>query len=117
MKICFSKAGTFIVSSRTTSTKSNLLVAPQAKHCITAPIHARAHGAIGSHAFKRLRRILGRDTRPGADYLISPIKSAVADLQQIRFDIAPGMMRPLRELAEALRVDLHWIREHTRLPG
>ena len=24
-------------------------------------------------------------------------------------------MRPLRELAEALRVDLHWIREHTRL--
>ena len=25
------------------------------------------------------------------------------------------MMRPLRELAEALRVDLEWIREHTRL--
>ena len=24
-------------------------------------------------------------------------------------------MRPLRELADALRVDLHWIREHTRL--
>src|SRR5262249_11994489 len=33
----------------------------------------------------------------------------------IRFDTAPGMMRPLRELAEALRIDLDWVREHTRL--
>src|SRR5262249_14693180 len=33
----------------------------------------------------------------------------------IRFDTASGVMRPLRELADALRVDLDWIREHTRL--
>jgi formylglycine-generating enzyme required for sulfatase activity len=39
----------------------------------------------------------------------------LSKLQFVRFDIAPGMMRPLRELAEALRVDLEWIREHTRL--
>src|SRR5262249_56887938 len=36
-------------------------------------------------------------------------------LQLIRFDTAPGVMRPLRELADALRIDLDWIREHTRL--
>src|SRR5262249_12342978 len=30
-------------------------------------------------------------------------------------DTAPGMMRPMRELAEALRIDLDWVREHTRL--
>jgi hypothetical protein len=38
--------GCFVVSSATTSIKSILLSARQAKHCITAPIHARAHGAI-----------------------------------------------------------------------
>jgi hypothetical protein len=36
-------------------------------------------------------------------------------LQFIRFDSAPGFARPLSELAAALRVDLQWIREHTRL--
>jgi hypothetical protein len=36
-------------------------------------------------------------------------------LQFVRFDSAPGFARPLSELAAALRVDLHWIREHTRL--
>ena len=39
----------------------------------------------------------------------------LSELQFIRFDTGPGVMRPLRELADALRVDLHWIREHTRL--
>jgi TIR domain/WD domain, G-beta repeat len=39
----------------------------------------------------------------------------LSKLQFVRFDTAPGMMRPLRELADALRADLHWIREHTRL--
>jgi len=39
----------------------------------------------------------------------------LSELQLVRFDSAPGMMRPLRELSEALRVDLNWIREHTRL--
>src|SRR6516225_1130372 len=43
------------------------------------------------------------------------IPPKLSELQLIRFDTAPGMMRPLRELADALRVDLDWIREHTRL--
>ena len=36
-------------------------------------------------------------------------------LQFVRFDSGPGFARPLSQLAAALRVDLHWIREHTRL--
>jgi TIR domain len=36
-------------------------------------------------------------------------------LQFVRFDNQPGFTRPLSQLAEALRVDLPWIREHTRL--
>src|SRR5215467_7844998 len=36
-------------------------------------------------------------------------------LQFVRFDSGTGFARPLSQLAEALRVDLHWIREHTRL--
>jgi formylglycine-generating enzyme required for sulfatase activity len=36
-------------------------------------------------------------------------------LQFIRFDGGAGFARPLAQLAEALRVDLPWIREHTRL--
>ena len=43
------------------------------------------------------------------------IPPKLSELQFIRFDTASGVMRPLRELAEALRVDLQWIREHTRL--
>ena len=43
------------------------------------------------------------------------IPAKLSDLQFVRFDTALGIMRPLRELAEALRVDLEWIREHTRL--
>jgi formylglycine-generating enzyme required for sulfatase activity len=39
----------------------------------------------------------------------------VRERQFIRFDTGPGVMRPLRELSDALRVDLQWIREHTRL--
>jgi formylglycine-generating enzyme required for sulfatase activity len=35
--------------------------------------------------------------------------------QFIRFDTGPGITRPLAQLAEALRQDLGWIREHTRL--
>jgi hypothetical protein len=45
----------------------------------------------------------------------SEIPVQLSKLQFVRFDTAPGMMRPLRELAEALRIDLDWIREHTRL--
>jgi hypothetical protein len=36
-------------------------------------------------------------------------------LQFVRFDTGAGFARPLSELAAALRVDLQWIREHTRL--
>jgi formylglycine-generating enzyme required for sulfatase activity len=36
-------------------------------------------------------------------------------LQWIYFDGQPGFTRPLSQLAEALRVDLRWIRDHTRL--
>src|SRR5262249_7916445 len=36
-------------------------------------------------------------------------------LQFVRFDSGAGFARPLSQLAEALRVDLDWIREHTRL--
>jgi hypothetical protein len=36
-------------------------------------------------------------------------------LQFVRFDSGIGFARPLSQLAEALRVDLGWIREHTRL--
>src|SRR5262249_52971332 len=43
------------------------------------------------------------------------IPPKLSELQFIRFDTASGVMRPLRELADALRVDLDWIREHTRL--
>src|SRR5215471_4145457 len=36
-------------------------------------------------------------------------------LQFVPFDSGTGFARPLSQLAEALRVDLQWIREHTRL--
>jgi TIR domain len=36
-------------------------------------------------------------------------------LQFVSFDSGLGFARPLSQLAEALRVDLQWIREHTRL--
>jgi formylglycine-generating enzyme required for sulfatase activity len=41
-----------------------------------------------------------------------------AELQRrqfIHFDTGPGITRPLTQLADALRQDLDWIREHTRL--
>jgi hypothetical protein len=36
-------------------------------------------------------------------------------LQFVPFDSGTGFARPLSQLTEALRVDLRWIREHTRL--
>jgi hypothetical protein len=35
--------------------------------------------------------------------------------QFVRFDSSAGITRPFGQLAEALRRDLEWIREHTRL--
>lgn len=43
------------------------------------------------------------------------IPEKLSRLQFVRFDDGRGVTRPLTELAEALRVDLNWIREHTRL--
>src|SRR5262249_47642509 len=42
------------------------------------------------------------------------IPQQLSRLQLVRFDNR-GLARPLAELAEALRLDLDWIREHTRL--
>src|SRR5262245_61210617 len=43
------------------------------------------------------------------------IPEKLSRLQFVRFDTGRGITRPLAELAEALRQDLDWIREHTRL--
>jgi hypothetical protein len=43
------------------------------------------------------------------------IPEKLSRLQFVRFDNGRGITRPLAELAEALRQDLDWIREHTRL--
>src|SRR6516165_2336434 len=43
------------------------------------------------------------------------IPKRLSRLQFVRFDTGRGITRPLAELAEALRQDLDWIREHTRL--
>src|SRR6266568_3982084 len=58
---------------------------------------------------KRLLPVIYKSVPDGS------IPAKLSDLQFVRFDTASGMMRPLRELAEALRVDLEWIREHTWL--
>jgi formylglycine-generating enzyme required for sulfatase activity len=43
------------------------------------------------------------------------IPEELGRLQFVDFDTEAGFTRPLLQLAEALRVDLDWIREHTRL--
>ena len=43
------------------------------------------------------------------------IPAQLRRLHFVRFDTGPGLTRPLSQLAEALRQDLEWIREHTRL--
>src|SRR6516162_1399340 len=43
------------------------------------------------------------------------IPKKLSRLQFVRFDTGRGITRPLAELAEALRQDLDWVREHTRL--
>jgi formylglycine-generating enzyme required for sulfatase activity len=45
----------------------------------------------------------------------SDIPERLRRLQFVRFDTGPGITRPLAQLAEALRQDIDWIREHTRL--
>jgi TIR domain len=43
------------------------------------------------------------------------IPEQLSRLQFVRFDTQSGLVRPLAQLASALRQDLDWIREHTRL--
>jgi TIR domain len=43
------------------------------------------------------------------------IPEKLSRLQSVRFDAGRGVTRPLAELADALRQDLDWIRDHTRL--
>jgi TIR domain len=43
------------------------------------------------------------------------IPQRLGRLQFIRFDMGLGITRPLAQLAEALRQDVDWIREHTRI--
>ena len=57
------------------------------------------------------KRLLPVIHKPVAD---TDIPSQLSRLQFVRFDNR-GLARPLAELAEALRLDLDWIREHTRL--
>jgi hypothetical protein len=63
-------------------------------------------------AFALSKRILPVIYKSVPDGEIPP---KLSSLQFVRFDNAPSMMRPLRELGEALCIDLEWIREHTRL--
>jgi WD40 repeat protein len=58
------------------------------------------------------KRLLPVIHKPVAD---SDIPQQLSRLQFIRFDTGRGVTRPLAELADALRLDLDWIREHTRL--
>jgi TIR domain len=58
------------------------------------------------------KRLLPVIHQPVAD---SDIPQQLSRLQFVRFDTGRGITRPLAELSEALRLDLDWIREHTRL--
>src|SRR5258705_11743524 len=58
------------------------------------------------------KRLLPVIHKPVAD---SDIPSQLSRLQFVRFDTGRGVTRPLAELADALRIDLDWIRAPTRL--
>src|SRR5215475_10411323 len=58
------------------------------------------------------KRLLPVIHKPVAE---ADIPEPLRRLQFVRFDSGRGFARPLAELAEALRIDLDWIREHTRL--
>ena len=64
------------------------------------------------HALAKAKRLLPIIFKPVP---VADIPAPLARLQFVRFDAAPGVTRPLGQLAEALRHDLDWIREHTRL--
>jgi formylglycine-generating enzyme required for sulfatase activity len=58
------------------------------------------------------KRLLPVIYKPVAD---ADIPTQLGRLQFVRFDTGLGLARPLSQLANALRQDLDWIREHTRL--
>jgi formylglycine-generating enzyme required for sulfatase activity len=61
---------------------------------------------------RRSKRLLPVVFKPVVE---ADIPESLRERQFIRFDVARGITRPLRELAEALRHDIDWIREHTRI--
>ena len=58
------------------------------------------------------KRLLGVVHKPVPE---ADIPEKLRRLQFVRFDTGGALTRSIAELAEALRVDLDWIREHTRL--
>src|ERR1044071_5993365 len=58
------------------------------------------------------KRLLPVVYKPVAD---ADIPQALSRLQFVRFDTDRALTRSIAELAAALRLDLDWIREHTRL--
>ncbi len=76
--------------------------AVKSERCIWEIDKARAQS-------KRLLPVIFKPV-PEAD-----IPEQLGRLQFVRFDTGPGIARPLTQLAEALRQDLDWVREHTRL--
>jgi hypothetical protein len=58
------------------------------------------------------KRLLPTIFKPVSEH---DIPEKLRRLQFVRFDGGVGFARPLSQLAEALRIDLDWIREHTRL--
>jgi len=63
-------------------------------------------------ALEKTKRILPVLFKPVPE---AEIPEALRRRQFVRFDTGQGVTRPLGQLAEALRHDLDWIREHTRL--
>lgn len=63
-------------------------------------------------AVARSKRLLPVIYKPVED---ADIPKQLRRLQFIHFDAGRGFAKPLTQLAEALRQDLDWIREHTRL--
>lgn len=61
---------------------------------------------------QRSKRLLPVVFRPVPE---TDIPEMLRERQFVRFDVAAGITRPLRELAQALRHDIDWVREHTRI--
>src|SRR5262249_21927932 len=69
-------------------------------------------GWEGDRTLALSKRLSPRIYKPGNK---TDIPERLRRLQFVRFDGGLGINRPLTHLAEALRQDLNWIREHTRI--